>query len=189
MRTLPPNVDIRNISNCSVIPKSAFCLQCWHVHSLHFRSRRAEHRSQQRRYRCGDRNRLSNLVIQAAATHLGRYGLTDRVTMAMAYGGKHRPMGIVLLGTDYTTDLTSVPRRTVSSGTIAQPASAPATPMLAGSDARERLRRGQQLASRRQHTGRCRQYRPTPSQHSPSGPGGRLCQQSRLRPGGHSCGR
>jgi hypothetical protein len=29
--------------------------------------------------------------------------------MAIAYGGKHRPMGIILLGTDYTTDLTSVP--------------------------------------------------------------------------------
>ena len=57
--------------------------------------------------------------------------------MAMAYGGKHRPMEIVLLGTDYTTDLTSVPGHIVSSGTIAQPASAPATPMVAGSDARE----------------------------------------------------
>jgi hypothetical protein len=57
--------------------ESTFCLQCWHIYSLHFRSRRAEHRSQQRRYRCGDRNRLSNLVIQAAATHLGGCELTD----------------------------------------------------------------------------------------------------------------
>ena len=58
--------------------------------------------------------------------------------MAMAYGGKHQPMGIVLLGADYTTDLTSVPRRTAISGTIAQPVLAPAPPMVANHDARER---------------------------------------------------
>ena len=73
--------------------------------------------------------------------------------MAIAYGGKHQP-GIVLLGTDYITELTLIPAGSVDCRTIAQPDLAPATPTEAGNDARERLRRGQQLASRRQHTGR-----------------------------------
>jgi hypothetical protein len=59
--------------------ESTFCLQCWHIYSLHFGGRRAEHRSQQRRYRCGDRNRLSDLVIQAAATHLRFAGTGDKL--------------------------------------------------------------------------------------------------------------
>jgi len=74
-RTLSYEMPPTAMSFC----QSTLCLQCWHVHSLHFRGWGTEHRSQQRRYRCGDRNRLSDLVIQAAAMHLGarRYELTD----------------------------------------------------------------------------------------------------------------
>jgi hypothetical protein len=51
--------------------ESTFCLQCWRVDGLQFRGRRAEHRKQQRRCRRDDRDGLSDLVIQAAPTHLG----------------------------------------------------------------------------------------------------------------------
>ena len=58
--------------------ESAFCVQCRRVYSLQFRGRRAQHREQQRRCRRDDRDDLSDLVIQAAPTHLGtrRYELT-----------------------------------------------------------------------------------------------------------------
>jgi hypothetical protein len=48
--------------------------------------------------------------------------------MAMAYGGKHRPMGIVLLKADYTTELTLVPAGSVDRRAIAQPVLEPPLP-------------------------------------------------------------
>jgi len=75
---------------------------------------------------------------------------------------------------DLTSGLTDFPA-------IARPVLAPATPMVAGSDARGRRRRALPPVSRRQHTGHCRRYRPTPSWHLPSTPGSRPCQQSRPR--------
>jgi len=61
----------RGWSPSAVSDESTFCLQCWRVYSLQFRGRRAQHRKQQRRCRRDDRDDLSDLVIQAAPTHLG----------------------------------------------------------------------------------------------------------------------
>jgi hypothetical protein len=46
----------------------------------------------------------------------------------MAYGGKHRPIGIILLGTNYTTDLTSVPVGALTAGLSLGPFQRPPLP-------------------------------------------------------------
>jgi len=60
----------RGWSRPAVSDESTFCLQCWGVYSLQFRGRRTQHRKQQRRCRRDDRDDLSDLMIQAAPTHL-----------------------------------------------------------------------------------------------------------------------